>query len=456
MAVHPGETYTLTFSDTSLLGAGIARLGGIALFCPGTTAGDTAEVRITEVKKRYIHAQLLRIITPSPDRRTPDCGISAECGGCLFRHISYESEAKWKEEAVRGALRRFDGITWEPIFTAFPDEYRNKTVFHLDAQYRAGYYAAATNAFCYPPEGRCRLHAPLFDRIAAASAEILAGYKKALPFRALAIRRNTEMEFTAVLHASETTDDVRSAAAHWAEELSKIFPEAVGLFLGHGMPEEPDVRYTLIRGEKYLTDSFLSLRLRISPAAFYQINHDVAEALCTTVAEYAALKPGESAADLYCGTGTIGLTLASLSPQASVTGIEINESAVRDAVANAERNGIANIRFRCGDSATAEADGLHFDCVVIDPPRKGCSPEMLAALKRLSPERIVYVSCNPATLARDAAALADAGWQITRARAFDMFPRTGHCETVVCLSREKADDYVRISVHTKDLKTSIT
>ena len=145
MAVRSGEKYILTFTDTSLLGAGIARLDGLALFCPGAAAGDTAEVIITEVKKRYIHARLHRIVTPSPDRCTPDCGIYAECGGCLFRHIRYETEAKYKEEAVRGALRHHTSIVWEPIFTASSGEYRNKAVFHLDPQYRAGYYAVSTN-----------------------------------------------------------------------------------------------------------------------------------------------------------------------------------------------------------------------------------------------------------------------------------------------------------------------
>ena len=229
---------------------------------------------------------------------------------------------------------------------------------------------------------------------------------------------------------------MRRAAEAWAEEIRRKFPQAVGLFLAIGMPEERDVQYELLIGEKYLTDRFLNLNLQISPAAFYQVNHAVAQEMCRTIARYADLQPGEVAADLYCGTGTIGLTLAALSPQATVMGIEIVESAVRDAVANGSRNRLSNIRFRCGDSATAEAEGLRFDCIVIDPPRKGCSPEMIQALLRLNPRRIVYVSCNPATLARDAALLTDAGWRITRAQPFDMFPRTGHCECVVKMERE--------------------
>ena len=439
MAVHAGEIHTLTFTDTSLLGAGVSRLDGLALFCPGAVAGDTAEVRILSVKKRYMDAELIRIVSPSPNRCPSDCAVFGQCGGCTFRHIPYSEEARIKENAVRAALRRFDGIEWEPIFTASATEYRNKTVFHLDKDLRAGYYAAATNTYIDLPENGCALLPSLFKQIADRTYQTLENFRPDLPFRALAIRKSVEGKFTAVLHAERITEDVRTAAERWAERMAQTFPDAAaGTFLAHGMPEDRDVRYEKLIGEEYLTDEFLGLRLRISPAAFYQVNHDVAEALCRTVAEYAALEAGESAADLYCGTGTIGLSLASQAPQATVMGIEINESAVRDAVMNAEANGIGNIRFRCGDSATAERDGLHFDCVVIDPPRKGCSPEMLAALTRLAPKRIVYVSCNPATLARDTAALAEAGWHITRARAFDMFPRTGHCETVVLLTKASA------------------
>jgi len=431
-----GDRITAAFTDTSILGAGVARVEDVAVFCPGAVAGDEAEIEIVSVKKRYAEASLVRVVTPSADRISSDCAISHKCGGCAFRYITYEAEAQLKEKSVRGVLRRFVDIRWDPIFTGEADHYRNKTVFHLDASYDAGFYTAATNRFCYPPEGGCRLLPPLFGAIARATTEILREQSPGLPFRALAIRRGAEDTFTAVLHAECDSDDIRRAAAIWAKGIWQEYPGTVGLFLGIGMPEERDVRYELLCGEKHLTDRFLDLELQISPAAFYQVNHTVAQELCRTVARYANLQPGEVAADLYCGTGTIGLTLASLSPHATVMGIEIVESAVKDAVANAERNHLSNIRFRCGDSATAEAEGMHFDCVVIDPPRKGCSPAMIGALKRLHPRRIVYVSCNPATLARDAALLTEAGWKITRAQPFDMFPRTGHCECVVKMEKE--------------------
>ena len=431
-----GDRIKAEFTDTSILGAGIARVDNMAVFCPNAVAGDMAELEVTSVKKRYAEAKLSRLITPSADRISPDCGVFQECGGCSFRHITYEAEAKVKEKSIRGALRRFDKIRWDPIFTDVSDHYRNKTVFHLDSSFRAGYYAAATNRFCYPTEGGCRLLPPMFGEIARVTTSVLQKSSIGLPFRALGIRQSVTGTFTAVLHAETDSSKIRRAAKIWAETIREEFPQAAGLFLGIGMPEERDVRYELLIGENYLFDRFLGLELQISPAAFYQVNHTVAQELCRTVARYADLQPGQVAADLYCGTGTIGLTLAALSPQATVMGIEIVESAVRDAVANAERNHLSNIRFRCGDSATAEAEGMRFDCIVIDPPRKGCSPEMIRTLVRLNPRRIVYVSCNPATLARDAALLDDAGWNITRAQPFDMFPRTGHCECVVKMERE--------------------
>lgn len=435
MNIQCGDTYTLSFTDTSLLGAGVAHIDGMAVFCPGVIAGDTAEVRITSIDKRYANAALQRILTPSPSRIAPDCDSFGACGGCLFRHMQYSAETSLKENAVRAALRRCGAEhTLEPIVTATPECYRNKAVFHLDTNGNIGYFSQKTHTLLYPADGRCRLHPAIFDEIAAFTAAFFKQNSSGAQFHALSLRRAVSGECTALLFAETDSAAVRQSAERYFSALQNDFPAVVGGFLGIGTTAAPE-KILPISGEAYLRDTFLSLELRISPAAFYQVNHTVAQRLCQTVAEYAALQPGESAADLYCGTGTIGLTLAALSPDAAVTGIEINESAVRDAIANAEQNQLHNIHFRCGDSATAERDGLRFDCIVIDPPRKGCSPEMIAALTRLSPVRIVYVSCNPATLSRDAAALAKSGWQITRARPLDMFPRTGHVECVTLLSR---------------------
>jgi len=438
MALRKGEKIILEVEDTSLLGAGVARRDGMVVFCPETVAGDRAEAVVTDVKKRFANASLVRLLEPSPMRCAPDCEAFGQCGGCVFRHIPYGEEAKIKERALHAAISRIaPEIRWEPIFTASPEQYRNKAVFHVSPEGTYGYYRAATHDLVYPAGGRCALLHPDFDRIARFTADFLVETAPRA-FFALALRRSCAGEYTAVLYAEKDTDSVSDAARAWSAALRKSFSAVAGTFLGIGAPWEDSAVMHPLEGEKYLRDRFLSLELQISPASFYQVNHEIAQALCRTVSEYAGLHPGECAADLYCGTGTIGMTLAALAPEAQVIGIEINRDAVRDAQENARRNALPNIRFRAGDSATAEADGLRFDCAVIDPPRRGCSREMLDALVRLSPERIVYVSCNPATLARDMTTLLAAGYRAVCARPFDMFPRTEHCECVVLLSREKA------------------
>lgn len=439
MTLTAGQTIELTFTDTSLLGCGVACCGGIAVFCPGVLAGETALVRITEVKKKYAQAKPVQLLSASSDRIAPDCDAFGQCGGCVFRHVRYEAEAAIKDRAVRGALRRYTGgARIEPIVTAAPDAYRNKAVFHLAPDGSFGYYAAATHDIRFPRDGRCRLHAACMDEMARFTSGFLrgtAGVAEA-DFCALSIRQSTDGTCTAVLHARAANSSAQSFARLWANAVRCRFPQITGAFFGIGEPGNPSAQLSLLSGDPYLHDTFLSLKLRISPAAFYQVNHTVAEALCRTVADYAALQPGETAADLYCGTGILGMTLAAQTKSASVTGIEINPDAVRDAQANAAENQLSNIRFRCGDSASAGQEHKHFDCVVIDPPRRGCSPEMLRTLTRMAPERIVYVSCNPATLARDIAPLASEGYRLLRVRAHDMFPRTEHVETVCLLSKQ--------------------
>ena len=429
-----GTRFTAGIEDMSLLGAGVAHIDSLAVFCPGTVAGDTAELEIAALHRRYAEARLVRLVTPSPDRCEAGCSCADRCGGCVFRAIRYEREAEIKRAAVAAALSHA-GLDAAPdrIVTGVPDGYRNKAVFHLDAAGRAGIYAAATHRLVRPEGGVCRLCPPQFGEIAAATQALFAAGNP--HFAALALRRAKNGRFTAVLHARADGRAARSDAARWAQALSERFPTLAGAFYASGAPEDPAARYTRLYGEDALTDVFCGLTLRVSPAAFYQVNHEIAEALCRTVCEFAALAPGERAADLYCGTGTIGMTLAAAAPDAEVVGIEINKSAVRDAEANRTRNHLPNIRFRCADSAAVTAEAGPFDCIVIDPPRRGCSEEMRRALTDLSPARIVYVSCNPATLARDAAALAASGYRIAAVRALDMFPRTGHVETVCLMSR---------------------
>ncbi len=431
--IKKGDRLTLDFTDTTILGAGVAKHGGAVIFADGAVSGDTAEVAVTETKKNYYHAEVASLVTPSCHRISPDCPVYGSCGGCSFRHISYEYEAELKRRAVEGALRR-SGITGVPvdrIITGASDRYRNKAVLHY-ADGKPGYYAEATHNTVMPEDSDCKLHPEYFkDVIGFTDAFFAAAGSKP----AYLYIRSSEATGTFVVTVGGSALSVSDAKAY-AEEARAKFPALTGVFCSESdSADSGDMR--CISGEAYLTDVFLGLDMRVSPAAFYQVNHDVAERLVATACELADLKSGETAVDLYCGTGVFGLSLAKSAPGARVIGVEINEAAVENARECARRGGIDNIKFYFGDSADfAEHIGGSVDCAVIDPPRKGCSPKAIGELVRMAPKRIVYVSCNPATLARDLVKLTEAGYGIKEITAADLFPRTGHCESVCLLVRQ--------------------
>ena len=214
-------------------------------------------------------------------------------------------------------------------------------------------------------------------------------------------------------------------------------------------------KFLTLFGPGYIEDVLCGLRFRLSPRSFYQVNRDQAEQLYEAAVRQAGLTGKETVLDLYCGTGTISLVMAKHAGK--VIGVEIIPAAIQDAKDNAIRNGIENAEFLCADAAQAAQkfaeEGIKPDVIMVDPPRKGLDPQVIDAMVQMAPEKIVYVSCDPATLARDLKRLEEQGYKTLHAEAFDMFPRCHHVESVVCLSREKADDYIRISVQTKDLKT---
>ena len=448
---------TLEITDLNNLGCGVGRApdgrvgrapDGRVVFVAGAVAGDVVRTQIIKVNHSYAVGKLLAVLTPSPDRYEGFCAAPLSCGGCVYRHLSYERELVLKREYVKHCFSKAglgDVVVENTQTTGEVTGYRNKAEYPITVCKNAltgGFYAPKTHRVV-AAQG-CALQPPIFGEILHTVCKLLTAQgvsaydettgKGLLRHVYLRHGKSTgEIMVCPVVNGKALPDEAAFVAA-----LRAAFPQITSILLNCNTRSTNVVlgdRYRTLWGKECLSDVLCGKRFDIAPGAFYQVNHTVAQELCRTVARYADLQPGEVAADLYCGTGTIGLTLAALSPQATVMGIEIVESAVRDAVANAERNHLGNIRFRCGDSATAEAEGMRFDCIVIDPPRKGCSPEMIQALVRLHPRRIVYVSCNPATLARDAALLADAGWRITQAQPFDMFPRTGHCECVVKMER---------------------
>ena len=402
---------------TTNLGAGVVRVGGKTVFVDGAVAGDTADIEITNERAGYANAHIVRILSPSPHRVRVDCGAfgcgERGCGGCMFRHISYAHELEVKRDYIESCFHKCGlEVKVGEFLTAGERAVRTKVTAAVGGGV-SGYYARGTNEIV--PTERCLLHDEATDRIrrTVANANIDGVHH-------VTVRRGTE-ETMAILRADADAkiDKERVRALLYRLDADSVYIECGG-------------RYELIAGEPVIYDALAGCRFRISPASFYQVNHDCAELLYERAIKAAALSPGERLADLYCGTGTIGIAAAKRVPVA-LTGIEIVPEAVADAKINARENCVEG-EFICGDAA--KYAGLS-DCVIVDPPRAGCGRALVEHLLKMKPSRIIYVSCEPATLARDAKMLADA-YEIADVAAVDMFPRTGKAECVCKLVlREK-------------------
>ncbi len=417
----------VTVTSTTNLGAGVARdADGRVIFVDGAVEGDLAEVEITRVKSSYSKGRICTLTKPSRHRISSDCtAFDTGCGGCAFRHISYSHELEVKAGYIKSAFRKCGiDVALEPFLTAGENAVRSKATFQVSDGV-SGYYASMTHSII--PSECCRLH----------DSETEAIRKYVTAARPLGLRRVTVRRAssgTMVILRFGDGADARSLP----EEMMSNFPFVTSVWL------EAGGNYRHLAGDKAIYDSLSGCRFKISPASFYQVNHDCAELLYNRAISAAGLSCGESVADLYCGTGTIGIAAASR-VSIDLTGIEIVPEAVLDARENACANGIT-AQFICGDAA--EYDG-HADCVFLDPPRAGCSTRLLTHLSKMRSDRIVYVSCEPATLARDAASLVSFGYRIESVTPVDMFPRTGSVESVVCLTRK------RVSIGKRQAKSSL-
>lgn len=455
-------------------GSGVGHADGVAIFVPGAAVGDKLLVRILKTAKTYAYGKIESIASPAPDRITPDCPQFSKCGGCVFRHITYAAECRAKEQRVRDAIQRIAGLSPAlvgPIVPApFPDRYRNKAQFPLgqDSEGRlvAGFYAPHSHRIV--PCRNCLLQPTSF----AAAIEAVRtwhgetgesvydertgrGRLRHLYLRA-AMAEGGVMVCLVVNGRRVRRED------RLVELLRAKVPDLRGVVLNTNCDRTNVIlgsRCRTLWGEGSLIDRLCGLRFSISPHSFYQVNRDQAERLYAKAAQYADLTGRETLLDLYCGTGTIGLSMAEKAGR--VIGVEAVSQAVDDARSNARRNGIANAAFRCSDAAQAaasfQAEGLHPDVVVLDPPRKGCGEVLVQTVARMAPARVVYVSCDPATLARDLKWFVGCGYELRAATPFDLFPRTAHVETVALLSKGEIDskkvrvefslenmDYVRV------------
>ncbi len=429
-------------------GLGVARAEGRAIFVKGAAEGELCRIGITKVSSSAVYGRLIEILEPSPERVTPDCPYYGRCGGCDFRHISYAEECRLKARRVADALTRIGGlqVTSVPLLGA-PDieGYRNKAVYPVRAvggAPQAGFFRARTHELI--PVEHCRIQNAAADAARAALLDWMARYR----ISAYDERAHTGYVRALFVRTADATGQVlvcvvaNTEKLPRARELARIMQAALpGLTtLVHGVHTRPGnavlgERFHTLLGPGYIEDVLCGLRFRLSPRSFYQVNRAQAERLYEQAVAAAQLNGRETVLDLYCGTGTITLCLARHAARA--IGVELVPEAIEDARQNALRNGIANAEFFCADAGEAAQrfarEGVHPDVIVVDPPRKGLSPDAVAAIGLLAPERLVYVSCDPATLARDAARLTQLGFSAQQPVCVDLFPRCAHVETVLSM-----------------------
>ncbi len=456
------EILTLDITEVNNLGCGVAKKDGVVVFVKGAVSGDRVEAKIIKVAKSFLVGRLEKILTPSPHRAKEEfCKAPLACGGCVYRHIEYEHELDMKRRYVEGAFRKAglsDVVVDKVRSTGACRGYRNKAQYPFglaSGKVRVGFYESKTHKLM--PCFSCALQPPLFEDICRfvcefADENAISVYDEKTGkglLRHLYLRegKNTgEVMVCLVANGKELPEEER-----FAREICAAFPRVKSVMLNTNAKDTSVIlgdQYRTLAGREYIEDILCGKRFRIAPAAFYQVNHDGAELLYGIAAEKAALGEGDTLLDLYCGIGTIGLSLADKDTR--VVGVELVEDAVRCAKENAMLGGMENTCFFCGDAGDAErlvkeafeACGDARPVVVVDPPRKGLDGKLISYLAGQAPEKIVYVSCDPDTLARDCVIFRSYGYEIGTVTPVDMFPKTGHVESVVCLTRsDKATSY---------------
>lgn len=421
---------------------------GMAVFVPLTAVGDVISCRVVKVLRSYAYGRVEGILTSSPDRAEDGCPVYAKCGGCCFRHISYEAELRAKQGFVQDAFTRLGGLSPEflPIQgSESPEGYRNKLqmpVSKQDGRTVCGFYSERSHRVI--PVDKCALQPELFAEITRFVTEqadrlrisVYNEEKHEGVLRHIYLRRgHYSGEVCLCLVARRKVPEFERLAKAAAER----FPEITGVVLNINrdrtnviLGEEEQVLF----GRAEIKDTMCGVNVEISPKSFYQVNTPAAEALYRQAAEFARPE-GKLLLDLYCGAGTIGLSMAGKAHR--LIGAEIVPQAVENARENADRNSVKNAEFICADAGQAaqqlERSGERPDVIILDPPRKGCSEDTLTACAGMQPERIVMISCNAATAARDCKRLAELGYTAAMVRPFDLFPRTSHVECVVLINK---------------------
>lgn len=451
--LEKNQLFTAKIEDITNEGSGVCKIDGFTVFVPDTAVDDVIRVKIVKVLKSYAYGIIDEIIHPSEDRIENDCPYYKKCGGCVFRHISYEAECRVKDNIVKNAFRRIGGL--DPVFENFLGAeqiscYRNKAqypVSAVDGKTVCGFFAprshrivSLTDCALQPESFKDILNTVLKyikeKKISAYSEESHTGIVRHIYLRkgsysgeimiCIVVRKDISRQLTGLCKIiSEKFPEVKSIVMN-------INPDRTNVILGK--------QCITLSGSDSISDIMCGNRIEISPLSFYQVNTVQAERLYAKALEYADPAKSDVIADLYCGAGTIGLSMAKKVHK--IIGIEIVPQAVENARKNAAENNISNAEFYCGDAGKVFDDLLDHGCrpdiIIIDPPRKGCSSETINAITKAAPEKIVMISCNPATAARDAKILEEHEYMTVKVAGADLFPRTRHVECVVLMSRNKA------------------
>ncbi|MBE6985637.1 MAG: 23S rRNA (uracil(1939)-C(5))-methyltransferase RlmD [Ruminococcaceae bacterium] len=446
MMLKKNEIYRAQVTGFTSEGLGVCRVEGCAVFVPNAAPEEVYDLRIVHVGKNAAHGKIINIITRSEQRVNRECPYAKLCGGCDFWHLTYEAECEIKRQRVLDALNRLGGQALQNINITgakICKNYRNKAQYPVSTDGRAGFFKKGTHDVI--EIDRCLILPEITDQ---AKAAVLSWAKQAKvkPYdeqshtgllRHIFVRtaaKTGQIMVCLVINGEDIPQKKRLIA-----ELTKLKGMtciAINQNMRKGNAVLGEVTKT-IWGEDSIEDILCGLRFRISPRSFYQVNRDQAEILYEKAMEAAQLNGNETVLDLYCGTGTITLCLAKKAK--NVIGVEVIDAAIENAKENAKRNGIENARFFCADAGQAAKqlakENTKPDVIVVDPPRKGISADVIEAIAEMSPKKVVYVSCDPATLARDVKLLCEKGYNLTHAEAVDLFPRCSHIESIVCLSK---------------------
>jgi len=457
MELAKNQEHTVTIEGYGEGGMGVARIDGRVVFVHGALRGEKCRVLILKTLKSVAFAKVLEVLEPSSERMESDCPYFPRCGGCTYRHIRYEEELRLKKQRVQDNLSRIGGsdVTVEEILGAQDTlRYRNKAQYPVSKDGAVGFYRARTHEVIECEH--CLLVRPEADAAAEALREYMqschvAGYDEKTGrglIRHLYVRSNAAGEslICVLVNGDKLPKEDRLVAL-----LRDACPKCTGIVLGTNTKKGNVIlgdRYRTLWGSDRLEDTLCGKTFKLSVPSFYQVNRAQAERLYAKTIEFADLTGQETVLDLYCGAGTITLALSDHAKK--VLGAEIVPEAIDDARENAARNGVKNAEFFCGDASDVAKklarENLRPDVITVDPPRKGLAADVVESIAEMQPQRVVYVSCDSATMARDVKRLADLGYTARRACAVDMFPRADHVETVVLLSHKKPDGHINVKV----------